>query len=153
MYRLSRDSRMISGRWIPIALAYIGDAVYEVYVRQHVMTAMLQTSIMSTYKKAVAFVRADGQAFAIKKFVRERQYRSSSEGAFRLTDDEAAIVRRARNHKSASAPRNTDLGMCKRATAFWSAGRMILTWGGETERLDVMIKETLNAIEKERSKK
>ena len=134
------------------ALAYIGDAVYETYVRQHVMHDNA-SNVDLLHKRAVAFVRADGQAFAIKKFVREKEdIEAPFEGAFRLTDDEAAIVRRARNHKISSKAKNADAMTYNWATAFEAlVGYLYLS--EEKERLELMINTAISAIEKERSHK
>ena len=47
------------------ALAYIGDAVYEIYIRKHCIEGG-QHNVDVLHKKAVKFVRADGQALAVK---------------------------------------------------------------------------------------
>ena len=89
------------------ALAYIGDAVYEIYIRKHcIMTG--QHNVDALHKKAVKFVRADGQALAVKTMMREEF----------LTEEELSLVKRARNHKSASKPKNADPVTYKLATAF-----------------------------------
>ncbi len=123
------------------ALAYIGDAVYEIYVREHVLEASGQirsshcrasqeqspqaaagkikgvekagktqafgAHVDALHKKAVRYVRADGQAKALRRMLKE---------GF-LTAEEEALVRRARNHKSASKPKNADAMDYKYATA------------------------------------
>ena len=117
------------------ALAYIGDAVYEIYVREHVlaasgqpgntpaqagMPAALQAQsaaakgrtafgahVDALHKRAVRYVRADGQAKALRAMMRD---------GF-LSEAEEALVRRARNHKSASKPKNADAMDYKYATA------------------------------------
>ncbi len=117
------------------ALAYIGDAVYEIYVRERVLAASGEKSgavsttasgaasggqkasgrqkafgahVDALHRQAIRYVRADGQAKAIKAMLAE---------GF-LTAEEEAIVRRARNHKSASKPKNADAMDYKYATAF-----------------------------------
>lgn len=97
------------------ALAYIGDAVYEIYVREHVLGQDLNgmdknfgAHVDALHKRAIRYVRADGQAKAVKAML--------NEGFF--SDEEAALVRRARNHKSASKPKNADAMDYKYATAF-----------------------------------
>ena len=97
------------------ALAYIGDAVYEICVREHVLRQDLNgmdknfgAHVDALHKRAIRYVRADGQAKAIKSMLNE---------GF-LSDEEAALVRRARNHKSASKPKNADAMDYKYATAF-----------------------------------
>ncbi len=99
------------------ALAYIGDAVYEIYVRERVLAASGETSgqqkaygahVDALHRQAIRYVRADGQAKAVKTMLAE---------GF-LTAEEEALVRRARNHKSASKPKNADAMDYKYATAF-----------------------------------
>ena len=93
------------------ALAYIGDAVYEIYVREHVLEASKKQAfgahVDALHKKAVRYVRADGQAKALRRMMKE---------GF-LAAEEEALVRRARNHKSASKPKNADAMDYKYATA------------------------------------
>ena len=134
------------------ALAYIGDAVYETFVRQHVMLGNA-ANVDVLHKRAVAFVRADGQAFAMKKFMREKEdIEAPQEGAFRLTDEEAAIVRRARNHKVSSKAKNADVMTYKWATAFEAlVGYLFVT--EDKERLELLVKTSIDAIENERSRK
>ena len=86
------------------ALAYIGDAVYEVYIRRHVLS-MGSVHVDVLHQKSVEYVRADGQATALKRIFD------------RLTPDEQALVKRARNHKSSSRPKSTDPVTYKWATA------------------------------------
>ena len=97
------------------ALAYIGDAVYEIYVREYVLGQDLSGTdknfgahVDALHKRAIRYVRADGQAKAVKAMLNE---------GF-LGDEEAALVRRARNHKTASKPKNADAMDYKYATAF-----------------------------------
>ena len=97
------------------ALAYIGDAVYEIYVREHVLGQDLRgmdknfgAHVDALHKRAIRYVRADGQAKAVKAMLNE---------GF-LGDEEAALVRRARNHKTVSKPKNADAMDYKYATAF-----------------------------------
>ena len=93
------------------ALAYIGDAVYEIYVREHVLEASRKQAfgahVDALHKKAVRYVRADGQAKALRRMMKE---------GF-LAAEEEALVRRARNHKSASKPKNADAMDYNYATA------------------------------------
>ncbi len=86
------------------ALAYIGDAVYEVYIRKHVLS-MGSVHVDVLHQKSVEYVRADGQAAALKRIFD------------RLTPDEQDLVKRARNHKSSSRPKSTDPVTYKWATA------------------------------------
>ena len=87
------------------SLAFIGDAVYETYVRKHVLSSG-QTHADKLHRLAVAYVRAEAQATVIKE-IKDT-----------LDPKLASLVRRARNHKSASKPKNADPVIYKWATAF-----------------------------------
>ena len=76
------------------ALAFIGDAVYEVFIRKYVMERGPHNADM-LHRKAVFYVRAEGQAKAVKSLIRDF-----------LTEEEIAFVKRARNHKSVSKSRS-----------------------------------------------
>ena len=87
-------------------LAFIGDAAYEVYVREHVLeTGSTHSDVL--HREAVRYVSAAGQAKAVKVLM---------DGE--LTADELALVKRARNHKITSKPKHADPMTYKWATAF-----------------------------------
>ena len=112
------------------ALAYMGDAVYEVYIRQWAM-ASGQPAADKLHAMAVPFVKASGQAQAVRELMK----------GF-LTDEELALAKRARNHRTSSKPRNADPVEYKLATAFEALiGALYLS--GETDRIG----EALNIIE------
>ena len=123
------------------ALAFMGDAVYEVYVREHVMeTGAAHSDVL--HRMAVEYVSADGQAKAIKALMDEE-----------LTDDELALVKRARNHKASSSKktrasrRGGSIITDKYATAFEALlGDLYLR--EDKERLDHLVKRAFDIIEK-----
>lgn len=116
------------------ALAYMGDALYEVYIRRHVMETG-QTNADRLHAMAVPFVRAEGQAAAIRKMM----------GDF-LTEEEASLARRARNHKTTSKPKNADPMDYKWATAF-EALLGYLYLGGKAGRMEEIIRRAIEIIE------
>lgn len=117
------------------ALAYIGDAVYEVYVRERVLT-MERTHVDHIHKLSIRYVNNAGQAAAVKKMMNE---------GF-LSDEETALVKRARNHKSASKPRNADPVNYKLATAFEAlVGWLYLE--GQKERMEEVVMRAIAIIE------
>lgn len=130
------------------SLAYLGDAVYEVYVRKHVMKENVSHADV-LHRRAVPFVRADGQAYVIKKWMKERdEAKTPCEGVFRLTEEEAELVRRARNRRSATKPKNADPVTYKWATAFEAlAGYLYLT--EQEARLNQMAASAIEGIESE----
>ena len=123
------------------ALAFMGDAVYEVYVREHVMeTGSAHSDVL--HRMAVEYVSAEGQAKAIKALMDEE-----------LTDDELALVKRARNHKASSSKKTRasrkggDIITDKYATAFEALlGDLYLR--EDKDRLDHLIKRAFDIIEK-----
>ena len=117
------------------ALAYLGDAVYEVAIREYIMeTGQYNADRLHTI--AVRYVRAEGQAFAMKKLMEE------------LTEEEQALVRRARNRKITSKPRNVEPITYKWATAFEAfVGYLHLI--GEQERMDWFIGRAIEVINME----
>ncbi|NLP43582.1 MAG: Mini-ribonuclease 3 [Peptococcaceae bacterium] len=87
-----------------LLLAYIGDAVYELWVRQHLLEkGIAKVEIM--HKNAVHYVQAKTQAAILKKLLPE------------LDQTETAVVLRGRNAKG-HHPRNVDVITYRYATAF-----------------------------------
>lgn len=89
-----------------LELAYIGDAVYEVYVREYLLKKGIR-KVNNLQKEAKKFVSAKGQCEILAKL---------SENF--LTEEELEIVKHARNYKSVSKPKNTDIITYKYATGF-----------------------------------
>jgi ribonuclease III family protein len=89
------------------ALAYIGDTVWDLIVRRHLL-ARKERRPDRLHKMASAFVRAKAQADAAHFLLPE------------LTEEERAVLRRGRNAKSGSVPKNADVGEYRMATGFES---------------------------------
>ncbi len=89
----------------PLALAYIGDAIYEVYIRK-VLIENPDLSVDKLHKKAVKYVRAKAQADIVLTLEAE------------LTEEEWLIVKKGRNQKSKTVPKNSDVGDYRYATGF-----------------------------------
>lgn len=117
-------------------LAYMGDAVYEVRVRE-MLIEQDPHDVNKLHKRAVRYVSAAGQAKAMKKL---------ADGF--LTEEEVRLYKRARNHRSMSRPRNTDPRIYKIATGFEALlGYLFLA--EESQRLDEVIEEAIRIIEEE----
>ena len=122
------------------ALAFMGDAIYEVYVRKHVLeTGSIHADAL--HREAVKYVSAEGQAKAIEALMENG-----------LTEDEAKLVKRARNHKASSSKRTkashkgSDIMTDKWATAFEALlGYLYLE--GNIERLEELILRSFGIIE------
>ena len=122
----------------PAVLAYLGDAVYELFVRQTLVdSGQIHVDAMS--RDAVKCVRTEGQASAIKKLFPQ------------LTEEEQTLVRRARNKKVTSKPRNVDIQAYKWATAF-EALIGYLHLSGQIQREEELMEEAVRtASEPEQS--
>lgn len=90
-----------------LALAYVGDAVYEVHVRNHLIKSG-QIRPNELHQLAVSFVSATAQASIVHHWIKEEI----------LSKEEAAVVRRGRNAKSQSTPKNMPIHAYRHATAF-----------------------------------
>jgi ribonuclease-3 family protein len=89
----------------PLVLAYIGDTIYDLFVRSYLIITQ-PTSVHKLHVKAISFVKAGAQSDTLHHI----------EGI--LTDEEQDIVRRGRNAKSATMPKNADAVEYRWATGF-----------------------------------
>ena len=81
-----------------LTLAFFGDAVYELFVRERVISRCSSSKVDVLSRKCVAYVNAGSQAKAVKKMMDE---------GF-LTEEETALVKRARNHRTSTKAKNAD---------------------------------------------
>lgn len=110
-----------------LALAYMGDAVFEVYVRRHLIQSG-QVRPNQLHREATHYVSAKAQAAIIHKLLDSRS----------LSEEETAVVKRGRNAKSGSVPKNTDVQTYRYSTAF-EALIGYLHLSGQEERLEEII--------------
>jgi ribonuclease-3 family protein len=89
----------------PLALAYVGDAVFDLYIRT-LLLSKGNAPVHKLHKQSVAFVKAKAQSDIIHKLLD------------RLDPDEQDAVRRGRNAKSGTVPKNADIADYKYATGF-----------------------------------
>lgn len=89
----------------PIMLAYIGDAIHTLYVRDKVVKRC-NLLIKDYHKKSVALCKASAQANVLDKL----------KGT--LTEDESDIIRRARNAKIGHVAKHSDIETYKKATSY-----------------------------------
>jgi len=105
----------------PLTLAYVGDAVYELFVRERLLEEG-HLRVHDLHKTAVGYVRASAQAAALAALMPE------------LAADEQDVVRRGRNAKGHAAPPGSDPVEYSAATSF-EALLGYLYLGGRRERL------------------
>ena len=90
-----------------LVLAYLGDTIYEDYVREYLIRKGI-ANVNDLQKEAIKYVSANGQAKNLKQLLDENMF----------NDEELSIIRRARNHKNSSHPKSCDVITYKYATAF-----------------------------------
>ncbi len=90
-----------------ITLAYLGDAVYEVYIREYLINSGI-AKVEELQKEAIKYVSAKGQSKILDYLINNNF----------LTNEEIEIVKRGRNYKRESHPKNTDIITYKMATGF-----------------------------------
>ena len=89
----------------PLTWAYIGDCVYELYIR----TQLVNTTNLKPHKlhiESIKYVKAGAQAKFLEDFYDD------------LTDDEKDIVRRGRNANNHHLPKNSNVHEYMYSTAF-----------------------------------
>lgn len=89
-----------------LVLAYLGDTIYENYVRRHLISLGIN-HVNDLQTKAVSYVSAKNQAKFLQILIDQEFF----------TEDELSVIRRARNYKSSSHPKNCDIVTYKHATA------------------------------------
>ena len=110
----------------PLTWAYIGDAVYELFIREN----LIRNTKLKPHKLHVE---------AIKKVKAKAQAEILYHLEEKLSDDEKEIVRRTRNTKNHHLPKNSNVKEYMYATAFEGLiGYLYLT--GKTERLQEILK-------------
>jgi ribonuclease-3 family protein len=119
-------------QYSPIALAYIGDAVFELMVRTQAVTVGPRR-IKDIHLETVQKVNAQSQAQVIRQI------------SSQLSDEEKDIVRRGRNAHS-TPPRHADHSDYRMSTGFEALlGYLYLK--GDYERLQEMVAAALSQEE------
>lgn len=110
-----------------LELAYLGDTVYDLYVRSHLVNQGGRVGVM--HRQAIRLVCAHAQAEALGR-IQEL-----------LSEEEASVVRRARNVRQ-SPPKNADAGEYHRATGLEALiGYLYAT--GRHERMQELLEKAL----------
>ena len=131
-----KDVKQLNG----LVLAYIGDAVYELYVR-HRLLSKGNVKPNQLHRQSVQYVSAKAQAQTLLALLEQSI----------LTEEEQAVVRRGRNAKSATIPKNTDVQTYRYSTAFEALiGYHFL--GNNEERMEELIRYSFNIIESQERK-
>ncbi len=115
-----------------LVLAYLGDTIYEDYIREYLIRSGIN-NVNELQQKSIKYVSAKAQAEILRKLINENVF----------NDEELAIIKRARNHKSISHPKNCDIVTYRHATGF-EALIGYLKLEGNIKRIEEIIKSIIN---------
>lgn len=118
-----RDVKMMA----PLVLAYMGDAIYEVFVRSYLIKRG-RMPVNELHRAATRYVKAKAQAEIVHALEEL------------LTEEEWQVVKRGRNQKSATTPKNAALIDYKYATGFEALLGYLFFCGREQRLMEIMAK-------------
>ncbi|PRY82360.1 Mini-ribonuclease 3 [Alkalibacterium olivapovliticus] len=125
------NPRLING----LALAYVGDAIYELRIREYLI-GQGQTKPNILHTRATTYVSAKAQAYLIDQLLE----------AEKLTEEELDFFKRGRNAKSYSKAKNTDAKTYSFSTGF-EAIMGYLHLAKQSERLNELTDWCIRTIE------
>ncbi|AQW21790.1 Mini-ribonuclease 3 [Lentilactobacillus curieae] len=128
---MSEEYSSING----IALAYMGDAAYEVYIREHLIREGL-TKPNRLHHVATNYVSAKAQA-ALIKLMEDDKF---------LSEEEWEYFKRGRNSKSYTHAKNTDVVTYRISTGF-EAIYGFLFLSKQTERMQEIADYCIEQVE------
>lgn len=128
----SKDLTLDEVRFLnPLVLAYVGDAVYEVFIRTTLVAMEPNKTAHKLHVMSIEYVKAHAQSDIIHKI------------SDFLTEEEMGIVKRGRNTKSGTVPKNADVVEYRAATGFEALiGYLYLT--GNMERLREVLEASID---------
>lgn len=132
LHRMKLPHRPVA-QWPPLAWAYLGDAVYEWYVRWHVLTDE-NLRPKHLHKMSTRYVSAEAQSRALGLMLPE------------LSENERLIVQRGRNAKSGHVAKNASVFHYRQSSGF-EALIGYLYASGQQERLMELLARTLELID------
>ncbi len=98
---MENDASLMS----PLNLAYIGDSVFELMVREHIL-GKYQGAVKNLHNYTISIVSANAQSEFYDKILDI------------LSDKELSVMKRGRNAKVGSAPKHASIGEYHKATGF-----------------------------------
>ncbi len=114
-----------------LALAYLGDSIYESYIREYLIKKGI-SHVKDLQELSLNYVTAKSQARILKELLTKKV----------LTSSEIDLIKRARNTKVNSHPKNCDIITYHEATAF-EALFGYLKLKNDRERLEEIINQIL----------
>ena len=117
-----------------LVLAYLGDTIYENYVRRNLIARGIG-NVNDLQNQSISYVSAKAQASFLQKMI---------EVSF-LSEEEMDVVKRARNYKTTSHPKNCDIVTYKLATGL-EALIGYLSLENKMERIDEIMNFILGDV-------
>jgi len=102
----NKFSTMEAKQLNPLVLAFVGDSIYEVFIRTYLVEQNRDMLVHKLHLKTISFVKAHAQSQFVKLLEED------------LTEDEIYIFKRGRNTKSGTVPKNADVQEYRSATGF-----------------------------------
>lgn len=112
-----------------LVLAYLGDAVYELYVREFIINKGI-AKVKDLQKESIKYVSANAQTAILESLIKKEFF----------TDGEIDIIKRGRNAHS-HASKSTDIVTYKKATGFETLIGHLYMY--DKNRLEEVMKEVL----------
>ncbi|MEI4771070.1 Mini-ribonuclease 3 [Psychrobacillus sp. FJAT-51614] len=124
-----------------LALAYMGDAVFEQVVREHLIrSGRVKPNIL--HRQGTKYVSAKAQAKIVHELL-DKNF---------LSEEEIAVLKRGRNAKSGTVPKNTDVQTYHYSTAFEAlVGSLYLS--EQKERLQELLLFSIEFIDGQKGEK
>ena len=117
------DAKLLNG----LSLAYMGDAIYELYIREFILK-MGYNKVNELHKHVVKYTSGEAQAFIIHSMLENNV----------LSEDELSIFKRGRNSHIKTSRKNISLSDYLDATGF-EALLGYLYLDNQKERLEELI--------------
>lgn len=125
-----KEARLLN----PLQLALVGDGVYELFIRNSILSNNLELSAHKMHVKAIGYVKAKSQSIIMHEI------------EDKLTENESYIFKRGRNAKSATVPKNADVRDYRMATGFEAlVGYLYLC--GKKDRLEFIFNKSIESME------
>ena len=129
-------NRLAMTEFNSVTLAFLGDAFYELVVRRKLAGSGAVYAADKLHHAAVRYVKASSQAVAMRAMIARAL----------LSEEEGEIVRKARNRKPKTVPKNTDPVDYKLATALEALIGYHYS-GGRTERAEAVAELAMQLID------
>ena len=117
----------------PLTLAFVGDAIWEIYVRSRIIEEYPDMPVNKLHRNAVKFVKADRQCIALKALMDI------------LSENEMSAYKRGRNANPHTVAKHASVSDYRHATGF-EALLGYVYMKNNAERLNDLMEKAYNAV-------